>query len=650
MTRPLRRSLGATVFYLAATGAMTWPLLAVIDREVAADMGDPMLNCWIMLWTGGQVLAFLSGDFSALSRFWHGNIFHPEPLTIAYSEHLTAQMMQALPVIASTSNIILAYNLVFIATFVLSGLGMFLLVRDLTGRSAAALVAGLAFAFAPYRFDQLSHIQVLSAQWMPFVLLGFRRHLETGRWIPLAGASLALVAQNLSCGYYALFFAPFAVAYVVYELAARRRLQDWKAWRAFIVAGIAVAAATVPFLTPYLKVRDGGVGVRSLGEIAMFSADVHAFATAPLNSWLWGGRISAFHSAEGQAFPGFTILLLAIVGAASGFIGRRRSLQEPLAPWRQILTGVTSVLLAAYLYALGSVLVVGRFTLPTSEGWMVWRYVGQAVVTATLLVLGLILLRWRSATGSNRPSTLPWAFFTVATLAAAVLAMGPQISVKGIVVASGPYAWLMDYIPGFDGLRVPGRYVMLVTLFLGVLAGLGASFIQAHAGRFGAGLVLAAGALILLESRPAAFETNRRQATEGFELIPRDLHVGRRLPPIYKTIRDNPEPVVLLEFPFGNHAWDLHAVFYAGYHRQRLVNGYSGFFPESNQYLVHMLNMRIRDPQGAWRALLGSGATHVLVHEGAFPEPRRKEVTDWLVQAGAREILVDGTDRLLAVR
>ncbi len=261
MSRSIRQAFVAALFYLVATCVMTWPLVGVMHREIASDMGDPVLSCWILKWTGGQVLAFLSGDVGALSRYWHGNIFYPEPLTLAYSEHFTAQMVQALPVLAASNNVILAYNLVFLSTFVLSGLGVFLLVRDLTNRPLAALVAGLAFAFAPYRFDQLSHVQVLSAQWMPFVLFGFRRYLETGRRHALAGGAAALVAQNLSCGYYALFFSPFVVAYVIYELAARRRLGDWAAWRAFAAAGIVVALATVPFLTPYIEVRSSGIGV-----------------------------------------------------------------------------------------------------------------------------------------------------------------------------------------------------------------------------------------------------------------------------------------------------------------------------------------------------------------------------------------------------
>ena len=111
--------------------------------------------------------------------FWNANIFYPEPLTLAYSEHLFAQAVQILPVYALTHNIILCYNLLFLSTFVLSGLGMFLFVREVTGSARAGFVAGLIYAFAPVRVPQFAHLQVISSQWMPFALYGLRRYFST---------------------------------------------------------------------------------------------------------------------------------------------------------------------------------------------------------------------------------------------------------------------------------------------------------------------------------------------------------------------------------------------------------------------------------------------------------------------------------------
>ena len=155
----------------------------------------------------------MAWDATHLGRgWWSANIFAPHPLALAYSEHFLPQGLQALPVYWATNNPILGYNLVFLSTFVLSGLGMFLLARELTGSRSAGFVAGLAYAFSPFRIASIPHLQVLSSAWMPFVLYGLRRHFATGRLRPLAGAAAAWIAQNLSCGYYLLFFSPVVVS------------------------------------------------------------------------------------------------------------------------------------------------------------------------------------------------------------------------------------------------------------------------------------------------------------------------------------------------------------------------------------------------------------------------------------------------------
>ena len=183
-----------------------------------------------------------------------------------------------------------------------------------------------------------------------------------------------------------------------------------------------------------------------------------------------------------------------------------------------------------------------------------------------------------------------------------------------------------------------------------MLVGLGASAIIGRSRRFGSALLLAASVMMLAEAWPAEFPTNVRLAAGRLDITPRELGVGQNIPPAYRVIRDSELPIVLLEFPFGSAAWDLHAVYYAGYHRQRLVNGYSGFFPESQLFLVRMFNSRRAFPDATWRALLATRATHVLVHEGAFPWREKAEISDWLRASGAREIFADGTDRLFIIR
>ena len=630
---------------------MTWPLAANIGRRLAADVGDPAFNAWVLAWTSGQVWQGLTGDVAAFANYWHGNIFHPEPLTLAYSEHMTAQMLQGLPIYAVTGNIIAVYNVLFFSTFVLCGLGMYLLVRDLTGRPLAAFLAGLAFAYAPYRLGQFSHLQVLSSQWMPFALYGFRRYFATGRPRALAGGAAALVMQNLSCGYFMLFFSPFAAAYAVYEIAGRGRWFDGRMWRHLAMAAAAVGLATWVFVQPYLELRQiRDLGVRNAGEIEMFSADTYAFATVAPNARLLAGTLSAYWAPEGEGFVGLTIAgfgLLAVVWALV------RSLRD--VPWKTIGDLHVLGLALSFLLALAAATVVvvifvnGAIEASLGGARTIYRNAATPLMYAAsalgvFVVLRALAVRYRPV--EHRDAL---GFLVVAAITAALLALGPTMQALGRGVGTGPYAWLLAYVPGFDGLRVPARFLMLVALFLAALAGLGAALVL-RMGAVGRVLVIAGLVGITAESWFAPMRLNAPvRAGAGLRLPPPPAS-GRHIPPIYAQVRELPASSVVLEFPFGDSAYEVMATFYAGHHRRPIVNGYSGFFPASYHERVHALRNPLDDPAHATAVLKASGATHVLVHESAFLDGRGQAISAWLKSLGARLVTAVGGDRLFVLQ
>src|SRR4029077_21046374 len=105
-------SWSAFLLYTALTVVFTWPLALGLARDVPGDLGDPLLNAWILAW-----------DASHLGRgLWNANIFYPHPLALAYSAHLLPQALTIRPVHLIASNPILSYSLLFLSTFVLSGL------------------------------------------------------------------------------------------------------------------------------------------------------------------------------------------------------------------------------------------------------------------------------------------------------------------------------------------------------------------------------------------------------------------------------------------------------------------------------------------------------------------------------------------------
>src|SRR4030095_1181860 len=105
-----------------------------------------------------------------------------------------------------------------------------LLVRDLTRSSGAALVAGVIFAYLPFRFDHYPRLQLQQAQWIPLGLWTFHRVMRFGRLRDGLWLGACVVGQVLSCMYYGVFLASYLVvvggALMVSELpVARTRLR-----------------------------------------------------------------------------------------------------------------------------------------------------------------------------------------------------------------------------------------------------------------------------------------------------------------------------------------------------------------------------------------------------------------------------------------
>jgi hypothetical protein len=638
--------------YAVLAAVMTWPLAAQLPRGLAADYADPLFICWVLMWTGGQVLSAIGGDPGALARYWDGNIFHPDRHTIAYSEHFTAQMLQILPLYGVTDNILLCYNLLFLSTFVLSGVAVYWLVRDLTGSRLAAFVAGLAFAYSPYRLGQLSHLQILSSQWMPLALVGYRRFFATGRLRALAGGAAAWLAQNLSCGYYLLFFSPFLAAYWLVEMTRRRRLGDSRMWIGLAASAAIVGALTWPFVAPYLEVRKAvGLGARAFDEIVSYSSDTRAFATVPPVSRLWGPRIAGYPKAEGIGFLGFTTLLLAATGIVAGLRASWRARRDvDLSRARRALVFASAAATLVMLVALVWICAVGTLTLQL-PGRSTMHRNATPILEWFGIALAVSLWVWprrgREDATASRTNTRYW---TLAALASALFALGPRIEAAGHRIGTGPYVWLLQHVPGFDGLRVPSRFLMLTSLFLAVLTGLGAAALLGSRRRLLARAIVGLAAVgILAEAWMVPMPVNVPLPVAPLATPPQ-VTTGRRLSLIYRTIRDDPSPVVLIEFPFGEPAFDLQAVYYAGYHRRPLVNGYSGFFPGDYAERSGTIDQLRRDPGPATAMLRASGATHAIVHEAAYPSEFGRLISAWLISIGAEPVMTHGTDRLFAIR
>jgi hypothetical protein len=456
-----RRSLtplAAALLFTAITAIIGRDVLANLGTSVANDPGDPLLTAAILQWNATHV--------PLTAAWWNFPSFYPTPDVLAFSEHLLGLSVIASPIYWITGDALVTYNLTTLLTFVLSALAMYALVWRLTGSAPAALVAGLAFGFAPYRVSQLPHIQMLAAFWAPLALLGLHAYLETGkrRWLLLYGVTWLL--QAAANGYAMFFFSILVGLWTLWFVVAAGR---WRALAMITVATIAAALPLAPILYKYLTVHALHGFERGLDEVRFFSGDIAAVLCAPEPLTFWGW-IRVMCRPEGELFPGVALFALALVALARllGWFGGPAAL--PARPWLQVLRRLFIVVAIVYGLLVASVVIIG----PWKIDWGLIRVSTTTVRKPLMVMLGALVAALALSPGVraalHRSSSL--GFYLVAAVATWLLSLGPTLTFMEVPTGvDGPFSWLLP-LPGMDGLRVPARFWLMTNVCLSVVAGL----------------------------------------------------------------------------------------------------------------------------------------------------------------------------------
>lgn len=278
LARLARSPWAALALFIGLTVVATWPLLPGLGRDVPGDYGDPLFVAWAMAWVAHRLGGALTGDLESLVRFWDANQLHPEPSTLALSDHFIVQAMPLAPVYWLTGNPLLVLGLAYLAAYVLCGFCAWLLVREVTGCAAAGVLAGCTFAFNPFFLVwELSHLQVISAWGMPLALYGLRRYFEHGSHAGLWTGAAGIVLLNLCAGYYMLMFPMFVLLYAAWEITSRGWWGRARMWRDLVAAGTASLLATAPFVWPYVQAQRRLGFARSVDETARMAAAVEGY-------------------------------------------------------------------------------------------------------------------------------------------------------------------------------------------------------------------------------------------------------------------------------------------------------------------------------------------------------------------------------------
>ncbi|MDQ3213244.1 MAG: discoidin domain-containing protein, partial [Acidobacteriota bacterium] len=475
-------------------------------------------------------------------------------------------------------NPLLAYNVAFFASFVLCALSAYALTFSIARRHDAALVAGLAFGFAPYRMSQLGHVQVLSAYWMPLALAGLHQYFATRRtrWLVLFAGGWLM--QGLSCGYYLFFLSVLVGLWLLWFGATR---EHWQSVARVMVTSVVAAVLIAPVLYGYWKFQHTYGMRRWPDEIISFSADVASVLKAPENLLFWRW-LDVVNHPESSLFPGLTPVLLIVVGLALGWraTGRehtgRLRISRVLVAFSLIFFAVAAS--PAY-FGTWKIEIAGVRLLSVGT-----PHKPMSVAVLLLLTAGALHPSVRSAWRRRSPL----AFYALAAVVMWLFSLGPAPTLMDRpVIYKAPYAWLME-LPGADGIRVPARFWVLATLCLAVAAGLALRQLGARWPRLTRALPALACAGLIVDAFPTS-------------TVPLQGAPARRPSHVRAVAR--------LELPV-NPEHDPIVLYRAIEHRRPVVNGYSGYFAPHYWALRYLLEQG--DP-GVLTRLSSMGVIEVVV-------------------------------------
>lgn len=497
------------LFFVVLALALNYPLLTRLSTHV---VGRPYDDTFEVLWL---LSAMRRAVFETHSNpFYAADVFYPQGWYIASGAQPAWYLLLLAPLVAAVG-VVPAYNLAMLSTFAIGGFGVYWVARGLTGKTAAALIAGCAYIAAPiFTLRLAGHTHaLLSMMFLPYAVGATLRAMavppgdarRARRWVVAAGVALALTILS---HWYMLFIATLPL--VGLALAAPAAL-TWRArlWR-LAALGVVAAVVVAPFMALTWQARQAmlpGGGAYALADTAShgFSPD-YLLSPNPLHP-LWRDATPAVFPLGGE--------------------------------WDVVALGYAAVVLA----------VVGLLTTP-------WRQ------TRPLLVMGLVafalglgpLLRWR---GQPVAVAAPRLASALAPLLRDLRGLAP-----GRVPVLLPDFALYYLLPFYDAVRVWSRYAMPLTLVVALLAGCGAAWLWGR-GRGGRAAALALGALVLFE---------------GLVVPYRDLTaVAVHERAVNDWLAARPPGTVVIEYPLP--WVNALAMYSQSFHGQPIVNGNMSFAP-----------------------------------------------------------------------
>jgi hypothetical protein len=444
------------------TAVLTWPYVTRL-RDVVIDKGDPYLISWIMWWDYHQT-------FTDPLHLFNANIFYPLKYTLAFSEHSYGIAMLFFPLYAIGLRPLTVHAIAEFFAFVLNGYCAFRLGRTLTGSAAVGWVAGIVYAFVPFRYNMMAQVAYLFSPWIPLVfeaLVLFVRERTNKRaaWLGFAFFMNGLTAIT----WFNFILIPFAL-YSAILLTRHQLWRDRNFWFRGAVALFVAMLALLPFMIPYAIASRIYNMKRSIEEIKANSAmPVHWLSVENRNK-LWNRMGEGVHEGyKFKLFPGLLPIMFSLVALVLRDKPEQRKSTtgryEKLLP---LLDGAIVVLFAVSILAIGfdhSTAFHKFFDTVTSE---------RVLSLLTLASIVRVCIAYPAFLNTVRPNLIE-------TLRSSQRSdafwLGSLLTIIGFCFSLGWNFFFFricyELVPLFRSMRVVTRGSVLAYLGLAILSGLG---------------------------------------------------------------------------------------------------------------------------------------------------------------------------------
>jgi len=305
MKNTLIKHAGVIAAYSILVIILTWPVAAKISTHIVGSGGDP----WQTLWRLEEKASLFRA--ASITGSW-GDVVKHEFIGQGEDRLINLSAWPWLPVVI-VGGAVRGYNVIWLASFVLAGYGMYLLVGWLVKTNigkqpaasaetktkgtmlldeAPAFLAGMAYLLLPYHVAHArGHFGAMQIQWLPFIILTAWSLVR----IPKIWKALMLIAlitiQAWTEHHYFLWLVILSVWFVacywreVGDFIKNRR-GGWYA--GLVIVGMVVTVGMS--LAPTIKLASQENGQLDLGQeqVVRYSADPFAYIVPASFHTLWG--------------------------------------------------------------------------------------------------------------------------------------------------------------------------------------------------------------------------------------------------------------------------------------------------------------------------------------------------------------------------